>query len=175
MIEKEGLCVNKQVFIINGRGGVGKDTICDCLARYCRVRNVSSITPIAEIARFAGWSGEKTLAARRLLSQLKEVFTAYNDLSFRYCMEQYAAFCESEEEVLFLHVREPKEIQRLQEAIGKENCRTLLIRRADKDAETYGNRSDDEVEQMTYDLYFQNEPPLETLPERVWNFFQELS
>lgn len=166
--------MNKQVFIINGRGGVGKDTICDCLAKYCRVRNISSITPIVEIARFAGWTGEKTLAARKLLSQLKEVFTEYNDLSFRYCMEQYEQFCQGEEEVLFIHVREPEEIQRLQAAIGKEHCRTLLIRRADKDATTYGNRSDDEVEQLAYDLYFQNEPPLETLPERVWKFFQDL-
>ncbi len=166
--------MNKHVFIINGRGGVGKDTICDCLSKHYRVRNISSITPIVEIARFAGWSGEKTLAARKLLSQLKEVFTEYNDLSFRYCMEQYEQFCQSEEEVLFIHVREPKEIQRLQETIGKAHCRTLLIRRADKDTTIYGNRSDDEVEQLAYDLYFQNEPPLETLPERVWKFFRDL-
>lgn len=165
--------MRKQVFIINGRGGVGKDTICNCVAQYYRVRNISSITPIVEIARFAGWSGEKTLAARRLLSQLKEAFTAYNDLSFRYCMEQYQLFCESEEEILFIHVREPEEIARLKDAIGKD-CRTLLIRRDDGNATHYGNRSDDEVEQYAYDLYFQNEPPLETLPERVWKFFQDL-
>lgn len=166
--------LKKQVFIINGRGGVGKDTVCSCVAQYCHVRNISSITPIVEIARFAGWSGEKTLAARRMLSQLKEVFTEYNDLSFRYCMEQYQQFCESaDEEVLFIHVREPEEIARLKDAIGKE-CRTLLIRRDDENATQYGNRSDDGVEQYTYDLYFQNEPPLETLPERVWKFFQDL-
>lgn len=165
--------VKKQVFIINGRGGVGKDTVCSCVAQYCRVRNISSITPIVEIARFAGWSGEKTLAARRMLSQLKEVFTEYNDLSFRYCMEQYQLFSESEDEILFIHVREPEEIARLKDAIG-EDCRTLLIRRDDENATQYGNRSDDEVEQYTYDLYFQNEPPLETLPERVWKFFQNL-
>ena len=67
--------MRKQVFIINGQGGVGKDTICNCAAQYFRVRNVSSITPIVEIARFAGWDGQKTLAARRLLSQLKQAFT----------------------------------------------------------------------------------------------------
>lgn len=165
--------VRKQVFIINGRGGVGKDTVCNCVAQYCRVRNISSITPITQIARFAGWSGEKTLAARRMLSQLKAVFTEYNDLSFRYCMEQYQLFCESEEDVLFIHVREPEEIARLKNTIGKD-CRTLLIRRDDENATQYGNRSDDEVEQYAYDLYFQNEPPLQTLPERVWKFFRDL-
>ena len=103
--------MRKQVFIINGQGGVGKDTICNCAAQHFRVRNVSSITPIVEIARFAGWDGQKTLAARRLLSQLKR---------------------------------------------------------------HYGNRSDDEVESYPYDLYFDNHPPLDTLPERVRNFFEKL-
>ncbi|MFR4979377.1 MAG: hypothetical protein ACLUDG_10720 [Butyricicoccus sp.] len=164
--------MKKQVFIINGRGGVGKDTVCNCVAQYCCVRNISSITPITEIARFAGWSGEKTLEARRLLSRLKQVFTEYNDLSFRYCMEQYHQFCSCpDEEVLFIHVREPEEIARLKAAIG-EGCRTLLIRRSDTHLTQYGNRSDDEVEQYPYDLYFQNEPPLDTLPERVWDFFE---
>ena len=84
--------MEKQVFIINGKGGVGKDTVCSCAAQFYRVRNISSITPIVEIARFAGWNGEKTLAARRMLSQLKAVFTEFNDLSFTYCMQQYRAF-----------------------------------------------------------------------------------
>ena len=112
------------------------------------------------------------MEARRLLSQLKQVFTEYNDLSFRYCMEQYHQFCSCpDEEVLFIHVREPEEIARLKVAIG-EGCRTLLIRRSDTHLTQYGNRSDDEVEQYPYDLYFQNEPPLDTLPERVWDFFE---
>ena len=68
-------------------------------------------------------------------------------------------------------MREPEEIARLKVAIG-EGCRTLLIRRSDTHLTQYGNRSDDEVEQYPYDLYFQNEPPLDTLPERVWDFFE---
>ena len=54
-----------------------------------------------------------------MLSQLKQVFTEYNDLSFRYCMEQYQQFCAcADEEILFIHVREPEEIARLKAAIG---------------------------------------------------------
>lgn len=164
--------MQKQVFIINGAGGVGKDTICSCAARYFRVRNVSSITPILEVAKAGGWDGEKTLAARRLLSQLKEVFTEYNDLSFQYCIAQYQAFEQSDDEILFLHVREPQEIERLKQYIGCA-CRTLLIRRADISCQHYGNHSDDDVESYTYDLYFDNHPPLETLPERVKKFFEK--
>lgn len=166
--------MRKQVFIINGQGGVGKDTICNCAAQYFRVRNVSSITPIVEIARFAGWNGEKTLAARRLLSQLKQAFTEFNDLSFQYCMDAYRAFMESDDDLLFLHVREPAEIERLKQAIGPD-CRTLLVRRSDRPAQQYGNRSDDEVEAYPYDLYFDNHPPLDTLPLRVKKFFEDFS
>ena len=165
--------MRKQVFIINGQGGVGKDTICACAARYFRVRNVSSITPIVEIAKFAGWDWEKTLKARRLLAQLKEAFTAFNDLSFRYCMDAYEAFLQSDDEILFLHVREPREIERLRRAIGP-SCRTLLVRRPDLAARQYGNQADDGVGAYAYDLYFDNEPPLDTLPERVKNFFQNI-
>ena len=48
------------------------------------------------------------MKARRLLAQLKEAFTAFNDLSFRYCMDAYEAFLQSDDEILFLHVREPR-------------------------------------------------------------------
>ena len=164
--------MEKQVLIINGRGGVGKDTICSCAAQFLRVRNISSITPIVEIARFAGWGGEKTLAARRLLSRLKEAFTEYNDLSFTYCMQQYQDFLNSDAELLFIHVREPDEIERLKYAIGS-CCRTLLVRRPDLSGTCYGNRSDDEVESYSYDLYFENALPLETLPARVEIFLKK--
>ena len=72
--------MEKAVFVINGTGGVGKDTVCEMAAALCPVRSVSSITPIVEIARSAGWDGVKTPASRRLLSRLKDAFTEYNDL-----------------------------------------------------------------------------------------------
>ena len=52
--------MEKAVFIINGTGGVGKDTVCEMAAALCPTRSVSSITPIVEIARSAGWDGVKT-------------------------------------------------------------------------------------------------------------------
>ena len=43
--------MNKTVLVINGAGGVGKDTLCAMAAEKFRVENISSITPIKEIAK----------------------------------------------------------------------------------------------------------------------------
>lgn len=167
--------MKKRVFIINGSGGVGKDTICAVAARFWRTRNISSITPILAVARAAGWDGVKTPAARRLLSQLKEACTAYNDLSFTYCMEQYHAFIQGNEQLLFVHIREPEEIVRFQQAVG-DGCESILVRRPSLEAARgrLGNRSDDGVTDYCYDHVFDNDMPLDILPERVRAFFARL-
>ena len=116
--------MDKRVFIINGSGGVGKDTVCEAAAQFWHVQNVSSITPILSVARAAGWDGSKTPAARRFLSDLKAACTAFNDLPFRYCVEQWDAFQHSDAEVLFIHIREPDEIKRLRRVIG-DCCKTI--------------------------------------------------
>lgn len=36
----------KMIVIINGKGGVGKDTLINSVSKIFRVKNVSSITPI---------------------------------------------------------------------------------------------------------------------------------
>ncbi len=166
--------MEKRVIIVNGRGGVGKDTLCALAARDYRVRNISSITPILEIARFAGWDGEKTPAARRLLSQLKQAFTEWNDLSFQYCMAQYAAFLQSEDEILFVHIRETAEIERFRQAVGAD-CQTLLVRRqAVEQTGPLGNHADDDVSHYHYDYYFYNDGPLDGLEDNVRCFFAQI-
>ena len=78
--------MTKQVFIINGSGGVGKDTVCSAAAQSWKVQNISSITPILQVAKAAGWDGTKTPAARRFLSQLKADCTEFNDLPSERCL-----------------------------------------------------------------------------------------
>ena len=119
--------MTKQVFIINGSGGVGKDTVCSAAAQSWKVQNISSITPILQVAKAAGWDGTKTPAARRFLSQLKADCTEFNDLPFRYCTEQLQIFAENDAELLFVHIREPEEIERFRQAAGV-NCKTILVR-----------------------------------------------
>lgn len=165
--------MRKSVFVINGSGGVGKDTVCETAARFWKVKNISSITPILQVASAAGWDGNKTPAARRFLSQLKEICTEFNDLPFRYCMEQYQQFVQSDEQMMFVHIREPEAIARFCKAVGG-NCKTVLVQRPtlEQSRGSLGNSSDDGVGNYAYDGIFVNDGTLEELPDKVLRFFR---
>lgn len=167
--------MEKHVFVINGSGGVGKDTLCEAAGRFWRVQNVSSITPICAVARAAGWDGVKTPASRRFLSQLKEVCTAFNDLPLRYCIGQYEAFLHSENDILFVHIREPEQIERFRQAAGAR-CKAILVTRPalEQARGPLGNRSDDRVAEYAYDGTFVNDGTLAELPEKVHRFLQDM-
>ncbi|MCD8180525.1 MAG: hypothetical protein LUF26_03485 [Firmicutes bacterium] len=165
--------MEKTVIIINGKGGAGKDTLCDMAAKHYAVRNVSAITPIKEIAKNYGWNGEKDSKSRKFLSDLKRVFIEYNDLPTKYLLEQYELFMRSDERLMFVHIREGAEIDKLKSLI-KTKCLTLLVRRPIDGAESWGNASDDEVEQYGYDLYYDNDKPLEETESDFIEFLNKL-
>ena len=71
--------MNKAVIVINGAGGVGKDTLCDLAAKHFKVRNISTITPIKELASMCGWDGRKDDKSRKFLSDMKRLTVEYND------------------------------------------------------------------------------------------------
>ncbi len=151
--------MKKTVLVINGRGGVGKDTLCAFASRVFSVRNVSSITPVKELAARCGWQGEKDDRARKFLSDLKAVLIAYNDYPTVWATAQYRDFLAGDEEVMFLHIREGEEIAKFVRATGGE-AKTLLVRRAGLHPGAYGNVSDDCVEEYPYDYYYDNDLPL---------------
>ena len=162
--------MKKLTLVINGRGGVGKDTLCEVAATRYRVRNVSSITPIKELAALCGWEGEKTDKARRFLADLKGVTAAYNDYPTRWVTGQYRAFLESDEESMFVHIREGEEIRKFVAATGG-SARTLLVRAERRlGAHTYGNASDDLVEEYPYDYYFSNDDAPDRAAEQFLAF-----
>ena len=160
--------------IINGAGGVGKDTLCEMAQKHFRVRNISSITPIKEIAKLCGWKGEKTDAARRFLSDLKAATVAYNDYPTVWAEAQYREFLASDDEILFVHIREPEEIAKFVRATDGA-ARTLLIRGGSRMRTTaYGNASDDRVEDYAYDYYFVNDRPLDQTECAFIAFLREI-
>ncbi|MBR7116904.1 MAG: hypothetical protein IKC87_04265 [Clostridia bacterium] len=151
----------KIALVINGRGGVGKDTLCDLAAKHYKVYNISSVDPIKEIARMCGWDGRKDDKSRRFLSDIKALTVAYNDFPTVWAKERYLGFLGSENEIMFLHIREPLEIEKFVRATGGE-AKTLLIRGGGRmTKESYGNVSDDNVENYSYDYYFTNDKSLE--------------
>ena len=155
--------MKKTVIIINGTGGAGKDTLCGLASKHYKVKNISAITPIKEIAGHYGWNGEKDSRARKFLSDLKKVFIDDNDMPTKYLHGEYKEFLEGEEELLFVHIREKEEIDKFKALVG-EACVTLLVERERKGMKGYrdswGNASDDEVKDYQYDYYYINNKPL---------------
>jgi hypothetical protein len=156
------------VVIINGRGGVGKDTLCNGAATVYETQSASSIDPIKKIAAEYGWQGEKDEKSRKFLADLKQAFCSYNDLPTRYLLEQCEGFLQGEKQILFLQIREGSEIDKFRRKVTIP-CVTVLIRRGQQ--EDWGNPADDNVEAYHYDAYFENELPL---PESQEEFNQLL-
>ncbi len=147
--------MKKTVIIINGNGGVGKDTLCDFANSKYKTMNISAITPIKNIALEHGWRGEKDPRSRKFLADLKKTFVDYNDLPCTYLTQKYEEFLENDCEILFVHIREGEEIDKFKEKVSTP-CITLLIRR-EGILKSWGNASDDNVENYNYDYVYRND------------------
>jgi|GEM_PF-280041 len=164
--------MKKIVIIINGNGGVGKDTLCDLAGQSFKVKSISAITPIKNIALEHGWKGEKDARARKFLSDLKRTFIDYNDLPYNYLMGEYKRFLEEEEEILFVHIREGEEIDKFKKDV-KIPCITLLIRRKAIQM-NWGNESDDDVEKYRYNYCYNNDKSLSDAKTDFVGFLREV-
>ncbi len=165
--------MKKIVIIINGKGGSGKDAFCDAAEKTWKVRNRSSITPIKDLALQIGWDGKKDERGRLLLVRLKEAMVEYCDLPQSYLLKEYEEFMQSDETIMFAHIREKDQIDRFAAAIPTA-CYTLLIHRPSLDAVVLGNSSDDLAESFEYDLRFENSGTLEDLPRAVKQFLSPI-
>lgn len=166
--------MEKTVIVINGAGGVGKDTLCEFAQKHFKVMNISSITPIKEIAAMCGWNGEKDDKARKFLSDLKALSIEYNDYPTLWATKKYSEFLDSDFEIMFVHIREASEIIKFVKATGKK-AKTLLVRGGERMKKaSYGNASDDEVENYSYDYYFVNDKTLEEAEIDFVNFLKSI-
>lgn len=164
------------VIVINGKGGVGKDTICDIASELFHVTNISAITPIKQIATTCGWNGEKDQKARKFLSDLKRLLIEYNDLPNRYLVNEYEEFKRAQtSDILFVHIREAYQISDFLNRIDGKYI-TLLVRsgRSSISDVVYGNASDDDVEQYRYDYVFENDCDKSKLYASVHQYFSKL-
>lgn len=176
----------KKIIVINGRGGVGKDTFINVLKeskQYAnKIANISSIEPIRKSVNslIGGYGGEviKDNKYRKLLSDVKRALIEYNDMPTLLLHKEVVKFVNNENlEYLFVHIREPEEIEKFVKTCkqSKEDIITLLIRNTSKGyhEKTYGNYSDDNVENYKYDYIFNNFRDIneERTKEIIINFF----
>ena len=163
--------MNKLLFAINGSGGTGKDSFCN-FVRDCSGHDtfiISSVDDIKEKAKTMGWDGvSKTEKDRKFLSDLKDLCTWYNDAPFNYVKGQIDYFYKSVlKEIMFIHVREPQEIQKLKDAFPE--LKTILVTNKNVPNITT-NSGDAGVFDYHYDYYIKNDGTLEDLKESALNF-----
>lgn len=167
--------MKKIAIVINGAGGVGKDTLCDMAKEEFKILNISSITPIKEVAAMCGWDGKKDDKSRKFLSDLKRLSIEYNDYPTEWAYARYLEFLNNDDEVMFVHIREPLEIAKFVSRTGGE-AKTLLVRGGERMKKTtYGNASDDLVENYGYDYYFVNDKSLAEAKREFIEFLKKIS
>ena len=63
--------MKKQIIILNGTGGSGKDTFISLCLKYASCMSISSVDKVYEAASLLGWTGTKTDKDRKFLADLK--------------------------------------------------------------------------------------------------------
>lgn len=167
--------MDKRIFIINGSGGVGKDTFVelvstelnDMLKKFHTVINFSSVDRVKEIAREIGWDGKKTEKDRKFLSDLKVLTSQYCDMPFESMKNKVDEFLKDEKSVfLFLHIREPEEIAR---AVKEFDAKTILVVRNSVQP-IVSNMADENVFNFNYDFLIENNGVLHELKIKAKEF-----
>ena len=164
----------KKIVVINGSGGVGKDTfvmICDKLTGF-GVLSFSSVDFVKKIARECGWDGGKTEKDRKFLAGFKDLLTDYNDLPFIEVMKKSFEFAmeDSDKMLLFIHDRNVSEIKRIVEITG---AITLLITNPNVPL-VKSNSADAGVFDYDYDYNVNNDGTVDDLKKKAEKFLEEI-
>jgi hypothetical protein len=171
-----------KIVVINGAGGVGKDlfvAFCASILGPDKVKNYSTVDYVKAVAAHIGWDGTKDDKNRRFLSELKRVLTEWDDIPYRRTRIEIEDFEEkmykmggkyAENSVMFIHCREPEEIQRFVEEF---NAETLLIRRELAEEKNWENASDKGVLDYSYNYIVRNEGTLDDLRESARAFLRD--
>ena len=145
----------KKIFVQNSVGGSGKDTWAGLVGKYISTHKYSIIDLPKEAAKILGWDGGKTEKDRKFLSDIMDLSTDYNDSPFQDVLSVVNDFKNNliEDEVLFIDMRDPKDIARAVETFG---AKTILIRnpRVEK---IESNHADANVENYEYDYIIEND------------------
>lgn len=183
-----------KVVIINGKPQSGKDTFCGFAQGYCdddesaNTLIISSVDPLKEMLAQLGWDGTKTDGIRDMLMCMKQLWVQNQDgptmFLFNNILEFHKA-CTGEDNIVFVHIREPEEIKKLVnaltgfESMGIDVISLLVIREGGEDTPNQPagtRRSDDEalINSYEYDVTINNDGDLIKLQELAAEFVDKL-
>lgn len=183
-----------KVVIINGKPQSGKDTFCKYAQGYCdddesaNTLIISSVDPLKEMLTQLGWDGTKTDKIRDMLMDMKQLWVQNQDgptmFLFNNILEFHKA-CTGEDNIVFVHIREPEEIKKLVnaltgfESMGIDVISLLVIRKGGEDTPNQPvetRRSDDEalINSYEYDVTINNDEDLIKLQELAAEFVDKL-
>lgn len=146
-----------KIVIINGVAQSGKDTLVEMVKRHALtgVANISSIDPVKDLMKKCGWSpDDKSDIARATMAQIKQALIDLNDGPCWYIQSviQSLEWNQPDVGIVFVHVREPEEIEKLKWAYP--DCLTLLVKRS---VHVPDNPADRGVDGYDYDLVIKND------------------
>ena len=118
---------------------------------------------------FAGWDGIKDERGRNLLIDIKAAVIKYGDIPLHDILGEHKKFIAVEQDIMFIHIREPKEIMKLKKHI---DCVTLLITR--DQPEFYKLENDKNTTDFNYDYSFDNHGTKEESGERFVKLLREM-
>jgi hypothetical protein len=162
----------KHIIVVNGQGGVGKDTFCLYAMRYMakeykfRSSNISTVDEVKGYGKLLGWDGVKDEKGRKFLSDLKALSTIYNG-PLRY-VSNHLDKCGAD--VVFVHIREPEEISKFVNLYP--SAITIIIKKGDM--ASYGNKSDDNVNNYPYNYCIDNNGSKDDLKKTAIEFVNHL-
>lgn len=163
-------------FCINGYPQAGKDSFVElCKLIYGNCYNFSTVDFVKQVAFYCGWNGKKTDKDRKFLSDLKKILAEWDDIPFRSVVNKIKSLEDKYQDndcLVFIHVREPAEIQRFVDTLGSK---TILIRRAAIEDYYQSNSSDANVLQFNYDYEIRNDGTLFELKSKARDFLYDLN
>lgn len=161
----------KQILIINGSAGVGKDTFVDQLSKITTVYHTSIINPVKEIAKRIGWTGEKTEKDRKFLCDLKLLIDTYNDSNYDKMRKIMNEFLDGkiDAKILCIDMRDGMQIIRAKEEFG---AKAVLVTR-DSVEHITSNSADAGVFDIEYDYHIENNGTIKDLFDKAKEFLSK--
>lgn len=161
-----------KIFIMNGKGTSGKSSFENMVKKIAnkngnRIEILSTIDYVKNIAREFGWNGEKEQKDRKMLSNLKDLLTEWNDIPHKVVCKKIEQYRQKNIAAIFIDSREPSDIKRF---VKEYQALTILMKRSTLDL-IYGNHADDCVEDYEYDIIIDNSRGLKELQEEAEIFY----